>query len=295
MLAVKFWSQAPQTEKDKNQGIPEIWPYQIIEINNDDSSLYQSLGWTIFTQEQYDDYTTENELQFGIWNNNREVYKIEHNLKIYDLIDDQFKNYHESKIDFTKHLKPNIVLNKKVTMLKNGRPQKAEYFYNNEKICQIVFEFITDVYNFISERKEKLSYVKNNEELSAEYIIKHKIYDMNNFFDKSEVVEERAEGREYIMKEIKSVLSDTLALYYYILPAPEFKKTPQQIWSIAGTFWTEYSSDIDSWFNTATDAFKTKVQNETNFEFLNFMVPIEISKEQTIKSIRNYIIDRITY
>lgn len=293
--AVKFFSQSPDNEPFKLEGVPLDWPWHQHQIKETQVEQYQQSGWTVFTPDEYRQYLEDRQPKFDLWWSNREAAANETRLRVLSLVEEKFSNYHPSKIDFTIHLKPNVVLNKKVTMLRNGRPEKAEYFYLGEKICEIKFEFEVNAFNFMIRRSEKLAYVQGNGELGPFYLIKDKTFDMANFADKSEVVEERVDGRQYIMKEIKSVLNDVLGLYYIMLPPPEQKKTPEQLWQMAGEFWLNYSSDIDSWFNTATGDFKTKVSEDTQFAFLNLIVPVQISQEAEAKTVRQYIIDRLTY
>jgi hypothetical protein len=295
IYAVKFWSEAPENEEWKIEGVPETWPWRSQQIPNEQQQLFEDLGWTIFTEQGFQDYLAANQESFDVWWNNRQSQINETRLKVLDLVQEEFVNYHPSKIDFTIHLKPNIVLNKKVTMLRNGRPEKAEYFLGADKICEIKFEFTVNQFNFITQRTEKLAYVMGNGSLSDYYTIKSKIYDMTNFADKAEVTEERVDARVYIMKEIKSVLNDVLGLYYIVLPPVEQKKTPEELWQLAGTFWSAYSTDIDSWYNTATGDFKAKILADNSFDFLELVVPPQISQEASPKTVRNYIADRITY
>lgn len=294
LYAVKFWSQAPE-EGWKLENVPSVWPWKQNQIQESERQVHESLGWSCFTAEEYASYISLHQETFNTWWANREAERNSTRLKVYDLVQDEFQNYHPSKIDFTIHLKPNVVLNKKTTMLKNGRPEKAEYFNGEEKICEIKFDFTVNAQNFMTSRTEKLAYVRGDNTLDIYYTIKTKTFDPTNFHDKAEVVEERSDARQYIMKEIKSVLSDTLGLYYIVLPPVGEKKTPQELWQIAGEFWTAYSSDIDAWYNTATEDFKTKIQNDVTFAFLNLVVPQAISQEATDKTVRQYIIDRITY
>lgn len=295
LYAVKFFQAAPNDEPFKAGGVPLDWPWKQLSITENQKEEYLSHGWTIFTPEEYRQYLDDRQPKFDLWWANREAARYQSRLRVLDLVQDAFSNYHPAKIDFTIHLKPNVVLNKMVKMLKNGRPEKAEYFYGSEKICEIKFEFVVNEQNFVTERKELLGYVQGDGDVPAYYLIRHKIYDMSNFADKAEVVEERSYARQYIMKEIKSVINDVLGLYYIVMAAPEVRKTPQELWTMAGNFWTLYSSAIDSWYNTATWELKHMIETDTSVEFLNLIVPPQISQDAEPKTVRQYIIDRITY
>lgn len=289
MYAIKFQSENPE----KPQGMPDQWPWQYRMIQPDHVEIERSFGWTIMSANEFTAHLATYQQAFDEYWANRSGQMTR--FKVLDLIDPSFANLPIDKIDFTIHLKRGVVLNKKVTMLKNGRPEKAEYFNGQEKICEIKFTFVANAQNFITERLEELGYVKGDDEIPFYFPIKHKKYDMANFFDKAEVVDERVEARQYIMKEITSVLNDVLGLHYIMLAEPENKKTPQELWALAGAFWVAFSNSIDSWFNTASDDLKNQILADTSFEFLNLTVPPQISQEADSKSVRDYIVGRITY
>lgn len=293
--AIKFWSQAPETEDWVKDGVPGDWPYKSQQISESNAESFKGFGWTVMEESEFQSYLSERQSKFDNWFANRSHLRNTTRLKVLDLVDEKFKNYHPAKIDFTIHLKPNVVLNKKVTMLKNGRPEKAEYSYNGAPICEIRFEFQVNAQNFVTRRTEKLCYIQGNGQKGETYLIKDKIYDMTNFSDRAEIVEERSDARQYIMKEIKAVLNDVLGYYFIVLPPSNEKKTPKELWKIAGDFWSAYSSDIDSWYNTATEEFKNRILADDTFDFLNLIVPPAFSQEADAKTVRQYIINRITY
>lgn len=295
IYAVKFWSQAPVNEPFREEGVPLDWVWRQQSIDQKSVAQFQQMGWTCFTPTEYKAYLDERQSKFNLWFNNRAVMANKTRLKVLDLVDDSFKRFHPSKIDFTIHLRPDVVLNKETKMLKNGRPEKAEYYYQGEKICEIKFEFDVSPLNFVTARRELLGYVQGDGQIAQYFLIRNKTFDMSNFADKSEVVEERVSARQYIMKEIKAVLNDVLGYYYIIAAPPESRKTPQELWKIAGDFWTKYSGDIDAWYNTATEEFKDKILADTEFAFMDLIAPTVITQEAENKSVRQYIIDRITY
>ena len=81
--------------------------------------------------------------------------------RIVYLINKQFQKLPLENIDFKRHMLPNIALNKKVTMLPNGRPDKAEYYNGTDLVAEIRFEFI-DSSGLMIDRKEYLYYVKQD-------------------------------------------------------------------------------------------------------------------------------------
>lgn len=285
-IAVKFWSQAEYNPQET----PGYWPWIKKTIDSADTETYESLGYTVYTEKQYADYLELNSPEFEKW-----LHQGSTKLIVISLVHEMYRDYHPCKIDFARHLKPNVALNKKVTMLRNGRPQKADYYYGPDKICTITFDFTVTASNFVTRRKEFLTYYKFDGTPGDTYLIRDKIFDMSNFADMAERVEERVTARQYIMREIKAVIGAAMDYHYTTLPPEGEKLTPQQVWTMAGAFWSALSPDIDAWYNTATSDFSTKLVEAVDFPFLDKVIPTSISRETVDKTIRQYMIDRIVY
>lgn len=204
-------------------------------------------------------------------------------LRVMKLVDAAFINLHPSKIDFRRHLKPNVYLQKNTIMLPNGRPQKAVYSLDGEDVAEIVFSFEADAFNFMVRRTETLFYIKNNGQKGDGYIIADEFFDKEKPSHLRAIMEERTQARSQIFAEIKAFLNGFLAAYYL----PQGKTYPD-ILTIAGDFWTTYSASIDAWINVGSPQFKTELVADTNFGFLD----LALSPDQDVRA---WIIQKLSY
>lgn len=282
MLAVKLWSQSELNPSN----YPSYWPWKVKNIIQSEVSQHEQDNWTIYSDDEFNLYKESKQKDFDTWyaslNSN--------NLRINGLIQDKFKDYHPSKVDFTFHLKPNICLQKKKIMALNGRPVKSEYYYNNEKICEIVFEFTADQLNFMTRRKEKLGYVNFNGEIPEYFYIYDQTYSYTIETQFAEMITERAQARAIIFDSIKAICSGYLTGYYMYQG-----QTYSQVLQTLGNFWESYSNSIDSWVNTGTPSLATKLTNEDEFSLLDVLLPSANTGLQSNMSVRNYVIYRINY
>lgn len=129
--------------------------------------------------------------------------------RIMDLVKDEFQGYEINSIDFKRHLKNDVALDKVVSMLPNGRPEHSIYNYNNVNFAKIRFE-IQDNGSLMTSRKEYLAYYKEDGTLGPEALIKSNTLDFTKEFDLSVAVDERVNARKYIVKAMKGYLSGIL-------------------------------------------------------------------------------------
>lgn len=189
--------------------------------------------------------------------------------KVDALIDNNFKHYPIHKIDFTSHLKKNVVLAKSVHKSLNGRPQKSEYLLNGEKIAKIRWEFMDAPGGLYIDKKLYLSYYSENGDDGEEFLIEHEIIDfmIPNQLEKS--IKERVIARESIVGEIKAVCSGALQVVFQetlenivIMIKPFWDATKldrENFIELAITDWRDAISLIDTtaeygWLDTPVDA-----------------------------------------
>lgn len=141
-------------------------------------------------------------------------------LRIKDLLLFIYKDLHPSKIDFTKNLDENIVLQKIPDPFVNNRPTNIYYKYNNENICKrhFEFEFNTFLLNEIetelcTRRKEYLGYFNTNNEILNEnnYLIFDEIFDFNIEYHRIKMIREKelTENNAYEIEVANSIQSIT--------------------------------------------------------------------------------------
>jgi hypothetical protein len=130
--------------------------------------------------------------------------------RIIDLINGDFVTYPIENIDFVRHVKSGISLEKKVKMLNNGRPEKALYYYESELIAEIQFVFTTTPENLMIKREEVLYYYRKNDTKSNPILIKSKTFDLTDPYEGAKVLKERIDARVIIVENLKAFLSGVI-------------------------------------------------------------------------------------
>lgn len=279
--AFKTYAQAPSDQVPAS--IPLDWPWFVADIPDQAEDDFAANGFMVISYAAFDQYKAERQLAFDNWANAYDQNKTDQELRVIDIVDEQFAQWAPSKIDFRKHLKPNIYLQKNVIMLPNGRPQKALYSYNGELIAEIEFTFQTNAFNFMIRRIERLAYYKRSGGLSDQWVIADDMYDQNNPYHLREMMKERSGARALIIEEVKAFLNGVLAQFYL----PQGKTYPE-ILEVAGTFWDKYSTPIDSWINVGAPQFHQTLTAETEFTFLDFEVATGVT-------VRAYVLNKTSY
>lgn len=265
MALFAFKTQAQNPNRLENT--PLEWPWLKQQIGDHERAVYEQDNWIVTDTSDFFEY---------LKNKNRAS-----DLRVMKYVEEEFSSLPPARIDFRKHLK--VYLQKTVEMLPNGRPLRACYSYEGEDICQILFVFQTNEMNFVTRRTEVLFYYKTDGSVAEGSILRDDVYDLSNTYDLKESMSERSNARAIIIEEIKAVLNVFLASIYL----PQGKTYPE-ILEIAGSFWEVYSPLIDSWINVGAPQFKTKLQAESAFEFLD----AEIEPDVTA---RNYVLSKINY
>lgn len=283
-IAVKFQSQ----NNGNKDGVPSYWPWKRLTIEDSQAEDYEANGFTIYTEAEFEKYIEEHQAAYGLWASAKDSDLLK--LKVIGLVEKEFENFHPSKIDFRRHLKPNIYLQKKIFMLKNGRPNYAEYYYEDVKICEIKFEFTTNPLNFMTRRTEKLGWVNQAGDIETYWIIHDQQYSTGIATQFSEMVKERTEARTIIFEEVRAILGGFLASHYMGIGW-----TYQQVLQLGGLFWTAHSALLDAWVKTGTPDLKTAIEDDDFTEFLDLEIPAIVIGAEEPMTVREYIIDRITY
>jgi hypothetical protein len=205
-------------------------------------------------------------------------------LLIQNNLEERFKTYNFNSVDFKRHLKPEIALNKKVTRREDGRPDKAEYFF--DVAATINFYFIIDSDSgLVQRRTEELVYKKLDNTDSPKARIKDKIYDLNNSYDAAKVLEERRHGRALILDEIKATLLGVLSL-----ANPNLTST--QVIGLGVQFFHDKEVLVNDFINLGTEDFKNDLANINLGTTTYTWLLVEISAGVNL---RDYIVSRLTY
>jgi len=206
--------------------------------------------------------------------------------KISSLVDNMYNDFPCNMIDFKRHLQPDKALNKKITMGAEGRPIKSEYFNGSDKVAIIYFTFQEDANSgLVTDRKEELVYIKNDDTEGPRILIKHKIYDLTTVGDGVLAMEERVMGRTTIINEMKATILAILQTNN-----PTF--TTIQCIGLVKPFWDENDQELRDFIDLGTSGFKDAVVavdlNTTSYTWLSYLAAPGVTT-------KDYIIGKLTY
>jgi len=207
------------------------------------------------------------------------------NYKINEVLKDVHQDVADiTEIDFKRHTKPEIALRKKTTIAPNGRPQKNSYYYNDELVATLTFEF-TDENSLMKTRKEIINYIKNDGSNGPDIVIKDKVYDHTDPDEGAECIDERIKSRKKIVGAMKAFLSGVIM---QALQAP----LPQVI-SVITPFWDDCYKERELFIEFGTSDWSTylmgiDVQN-TTYTYLS--IPINAQGV----TVRDYMVSRLNY
>jgi len=214
----------------------------------------------------------------------RKTYVLNDRLRIFDLVAFEFRDWHPSKIDFTKHLKTGLTLQKReVVMTKSGRPVKSVYYYEDTPIAEILFIFETDVLNFMTRRTERLGYYSADGDIHETWIIYDEIFDPTNTYHHRKRLEERTQARQWIIDSLRADIDKFLTI-----AAQQNANLIGPLATMINTFWVEYSPYLSAFINSGGTFLRTKFSEETKYSFLDSYVAVGVTA-------RMYIIDKLTY
>ena len=262
--------------------LPQDWPYQIKYVYGNDTPVEDN--WVRYTESEYNDYITDAD-RLSRYDAAITYYNNSQTLHITDIIDDAFINLPKDKIDFRRHLKNGIYLNKVVTMLKNGRPSYCIYEYQGTSYARIRFEFLTNAFNLVSNKKTWLGFYNLNGDIITEYLLTNELIDLNSLYGLQKAVEERFQARSYIFDEIKSYVNAVILQVYM-----SQGKTYEEVLVDGGNFWRDYNDEISSWCHIGgITIISDKLNSEIKYPFL------DLPSGYPNMTLRQWIIDRITY
>ena len=151
---------------NNSQNLPGAWPAEVKGSNANDP-LDQD--WIRMTNEEYVLYINDPVL-VSAYNTRLTEIEQEAILKITSIVDGRFADLPPSKIDFRRHLQDGVYLSKRVTMSKNGRPVDCIYHYDGTDYAKVRFEFTTNSFNLLTNKKTYLGYFDSAEQASEAYL-----------------------------------------------------------------------------------------------------------------------------
>lgn len=276
---------------NKHPAMPDECIYSVVKIHESEVEAYSQGGFLIQTKEQHIAYIEKTHVHMADWIDNHSERAGFRRLTIYDIVAVDFKNWPPHKIDFRRHLKAGVNLDKKVIMLPNGRPSHADYSFMGKKVAQIRFEFEVDAFNFMTKRTEYLSYVREDGTEGYEYAIWSQTYSRDDVGQQSERIKERVEARTHIFTNMKAKVELFLVQYYMGVMGLPY----EDVLEIAGDFSIAYASLISAWKETGAPALKRSILEDDQFLWLNMVLPVSITGLAEEVSIREYIVITLSY
>lgn len=279
-IAFKKYSQNPQNDTGMSN-----YPWVSAEIEDDEEGHYLESNWAVMSRDAYNEYMSRHSNEIVTYNthlNNTQ-------LRIFDLVHNDFRFNDPSKIDFTIHLKNGVLLKKETEMIKNGRPLIARYYHptTNDMVAEIKFVFIDNAYKFMAQREEWLGYYNHAGIITEYYLIHKRTYDFTKLDQATESMQERVTARNTIIQGLKIVINSFL-VQYHVAQGNSVSTSAAKAIVTGGTFFNNYRNNISDFIEVASGSFKTNVLADTTFPWLDNPIAPGVS-------VRAYIVDRITY
>jgi hypothetical protein len=205
-------------------------------------------------------------------------------LKIFPLLNERFNDYVHHELDFARHLLPTVALTKDVSYHPNGRPITSEYFNSDGvKVCQIRFEIASNsADNLMTDRKEWLSYVKNDGSLTSEFLIKWQAIDPIKHAALR--IGERKKARQWILEDIEIMVAGVLAV--------ALSKTIPEIEALTDNYFIAYQRHMEFFVKKGNAAWLESLQNDDLSAYSSWMLDIPAWGGQNLKT---YLIARLSY
>ncbi len=199
-------------------------------------------------------------------------------LRIMSIIQEEFKHWHPSKIDFRKHLHQDLHINKDVDMVA-GRPSAAHYTLDGENIARIRFTFDFDSIGFVERRKELLGYFNTNDEIEEEYTISDETYTMSSTYHLIKKIEESVKTRENVMQDLKTIINGFLI--QVLMPQGQ---TLSQVQYEASRLFYKYNASINVWVETGSGSLNSDIGSDAEFTWLDLELAPSLSIRTYIQS-----------
>jgi hypothetical protein len=212
--------------------------------------------------------------------------------RIYDLVDPRFVDLAPHLIDFRRHLKEGLSLQKDVVFAKNKRPLYANYTYvygENPPIfvARLRWTFEDNAQGLMTRRVEEISYVQNGEgDVLGPYFTKldQSFNIVASEYHRAQVLQERVQARQAILEDVKLVVMNVLTTAMPDAPI-------QDVYNVGGAFWREHSNALDSFVQVSDQTFRDvelPAASSVTYPWLE----AEIAPSITLRA---WIIDRLTY
>lgn len=209
------------------------------------------------------------------------------NLAIAELLEEKYKMVAFNLIDFSRHLKPEIALDKTTIVNNDGRKNNTDYFYSGQLIARIRHVYRNTPNTPIMCRyAEVLNYVLvDGESFSPDILIKDKTYQFLLADDLRAVINEREQSRSYLINYISGICLGVL-----LNSIPD--SNTDSISELVAPFMMNNRAIMDEFILLGTASFKNfliAIDLETTpYQWLNYFAAPSVT-------LRDFIVSSITY
>lgn len=288
MIAFKTFEQVDENKRPV--GIPLSWPSEEVVISSDKVSTYESMGFTVCTEQQYATHKATHQAAFDSWSSGVDAALKYY--KIYDFVLDKKKyNTAQPPIDLDYRSGLIIMLHRKSTVVK-GECTKEEYYelcsvdqYGNLTYSNLVVSehhvFTRDALGFPVYRSSHLKYYDKNGVASDAFKPWIKYYSG---------LEKIGEGKIRRANLVDNLQMPTIGLISIALTGSP--NPTSQVIIIGRNFLFDYKKEFDAFVDESNKEILSCLQNASNprymsaskYPWINSMTPYGITIRQFLTS-----------
>ena len=284
MIAFKTFLQLDENQRPA--GIPLQWPWQEMDIADEDSLQFEQLGYVVMSVEQYASYKAQHQSAFDAWYSNQQGQILY--FKIYDFVEDK-KKFNTSTVPLTLDFRTGLtkVLHRKSTLVK-GECVKEEYFENcsvdaagnltfTNLICAEHHAFIRDTLGFPIMRNSHIHFYDQNGIESAE------TKSWTKYYSQLEKIQEGKIRRGNLVDNLQMPVIGLIAIAVTgsPIPAPPIILTGRN-------FLFDYKKEFDAFVDESnkeilqclTNPANAKYMSVSKYPWINSMTPYGVTIRQ---------------
>jgi hypothetical protein len=198
--------------------------------------------------------------------------------KIGAYVDEQYDDLPCHLVDFRRHLKPTIALQKDVTINQSDmRPIEAVYSYLGVEVAKLRWTFSVDANNLMTHRKQEICYILNDGTDGDWFIKEDQAFDINRQDHRNLVVSERETSRHSLINDIKIVVIGML----------QSTRPAENPYELGGALIQLHSSSIDAYTQTGSSDFADAITNDSITVWLDDVIDGQGT------TIRDYVLSRL--
>lgn len=269
LYAVQFYSQYPE-----KQGAPS-WPYQVVEISDDQKEQYETNNFSVFTYQDLEAYKVLNKPEYDAWV--KINLKPASPIKIYRYAPNNFfsdKTTPPLGLDYVVGL--SVKLHRRSIIVK-GECKSEEFYVNfdgttySDMVLKEVHTFYRDGLGFALKRESIISWIceDNTTHAITKTLLK--------FYNQYETIEEGQTRRGNLINGLQRPIIGFICMY---LGGMQF--APQAI-GLARTFTARYKPEMQNFIDESNKGLITAIQN-TDEPWIDFMTPYKFTIRQYLTS-----------